>query len=326
MTPLDPAENHRLQEALDRFLYPLSLQDVDTMAKVVAEEPLVVHTWKESSKNTPLRLATLWSYPIAARFLLEHGVDVNAPGEAGRTPLHEATRGHRLEMISLLLEYGADVESRDESRRTPLHWVNESSGREALTCLRLLLKHGADPNAADGDGQRPLHHVKGEVRPAIALLNAGADPCGRDRSGRTPLHEAAHWFTPLSALLLRRGADPNARDADGQSPLYDAVWNWGVHAEDVQRLLDAGADPNLRDFRLQTPLHMAAARHCIEGARVLVAAGAALDACDDEGRKPLYRAQRGPYVVDDCDYVPGSREFKIGRAEMVNYLKSLGAR
>jgi hypothetical protein len=77
------------------------------------------------------------------------------------------------------------------------------------------------------------------------------------------------------------------RVAVDSSELFDAVTN-----DDPDRLTEllSTLPPDPRDDTGATPLHWAALRGCLECARVLVAAGAEVDARDEKGRTPLYMA------------------------------------
>ncbi len=90
-------------------------------------------------------------------------------------------------------------------------------------------------------------------------------------TGETPLHaalsKANRWkYTPLVKLLLAHGADPNRATIPGQ---------------------ETGSF--MRDCRTkgETPLHRAAAFGNEEDIRLLIAAGAKLDALDAHGDSPL---------------------------------------
>lgn len=119
------------------------------------------------------------------------------------------------------------------------------------------------------------------------------------------LDEAAfhgHW--PLCQFLLEHGADPNHALADtGETPLHAALCKANRPAYDdvVRVLLAAGANPNLatrpgvetgafmRDARTkgETPLHRAAAFGSETAIRLLLDAGARVDALDAHGDSPL---------------------------------------
>jgi cytohesin len=55
-----------------------------------------------------------------ARFLVEHGADVNAPGEFGWTPLHAAAYQGLDDAIAFLVSKGAKLDTKDRFGQTPL--------------------------------------------------------------------------------------------------------------------------------------------------------------------------------------------------------------
>jgi hypothetical protein len=152
----------------------------------------------EQTGSTPLYLAMLTHHGLAqckdgkqhdlcletAKFLINHGADVNKAGTVG-TPLHAAAKRGYVDAIQMLLKAGADVDARDAAGNTPLHVAGTFEARDAL------VKAGADVNAANAAGSTPLHVAAGQ--------EAYEDVC----------------------LLLANGAEPNTRSNRGASP---AVW------------------------------------------------------------------------------------------------------
>jgi hypothetical protein len=73
------------------------------------------------------------------RLLIELGFDVNAFGDRGGAPLHEAAARGDLDLIGLLLEHGADPRLRDPTYdATPAGWAEEFGHAEAERHLRAL--------------------------------------------------------------------------------------------------------------------------------------------------------------------------------------------
>jgi ankyrin repeat protein len=77
----------------------------------------------------------------AFRLLLEHGADINAQNQAGRTPLHRASFNGAVEVVRLLLEHGADVEVKDKYGKTALQ-LAAREGRDEV--VKLLRERGAE--------------------------------------------------------------------------------------------------------------------------------------------------------------------------------------
>ena len=55
--------------------------------------------------------------------LIEHGADVNAVNNFGRTPLYHAIGSKNLRFVQILCENGADISNRDIDASTPLDWA-----------------------------------------------------------------------------------------------------------------------------------------------------------------------------------------------------------
>jgi ankyrin repeat protein len=178
----------------------------------------------------------------------------------GDTPLIEAVRNCRPQIVGVILAHGGDVHERNNTGLTPL-MVAALSGCDKV--IPLLIKKGAIPNEHDRtEGLTPLHLAGGCPACIPILLSSGADPLARTNSGELPVHFAASAQEPASLkLLLQAGSSPNARDALGRTPLMNAVMPvvWRNTAKAcVSLLLRHGADARLSDRFGKTVLHYVA--------------------------------------------------------------------
>ena len=260
--------------------------------------------------RTPLHLAGLlarnWTIEIVqatTAALLEAGANPNARDDQRATPLHNAASvGNSLTMTAVLLEAGANPNLRMSPANvaggwTPLRaWVSVGQDPDILAAL---LEAGTDIETRDDDGNSLLHLAAERDKPATvaALLEAGANLGARDPSGRTPLHAAAASTAVGSrlasgaaiAVLLEAGADPNARDDAGYTALQLAP---GGSTGLITALMEAHAggivhDPNAHDAFGYSALHAAARANSPRLIAALVAAGADVDALDNDGYTPL---------------------------------------
>jgi ankyrin repeat protein len=77
------------------------------------------------------------------RVLLEHGANIGAKSNEGRTPLHFAVVnqvGPRIEVVRVLLEHGANVGAEDNEGSTAFQ-IASTNGYGKI--MELLSEHGA---------------------------------------------------------------------------------------------------------------------------------------------------------------------------------------
>jgi len=81
---------------------------------------------QDEQERTPLYQLSEGIYlkdPRVIHLLLDCGAQVNSRATDGSTPLHRATRWGAIHVVCMLLEHGADVEAKDDLGRTPLRCI-----------------------------------------------------------------------------------------------------------------------------------------------------------------------------------------------------------
>jgi quinoprotein dehydrogenase-associated probable ABC transporter substrate-binding protein len=173
--------------------------------------------------------------------------------------------------------------------------VNNAIVADDVDRVRYLLAHGAHANSRDGDGYTPLISAirSGVVGVARYLVEHEADANLTDRSGWTPLMWATWGDNPaLVSMLLAHGAKLDATDSDGLTPLGIAAQNGKVKATRV--LLDAGADVNAPVAKGgYTPLMLASISGSNELAAALIEHGAKVNTANPGGLTALMIAAAG---------------------------------
>ncbi|WP_258314862.1 ankyrin repeat domain-containing protein [Streptomyces sp. Act143] len=102
--------------------------------------------------------------------LAEHGADVNARNDDGRSALHEAAQYGHIRVVDVLLGSGAEVDSVDRWGHTPLMIAAVFGG---AAVLRRLVMAGADPKVKDRLGNNALTYAtKNNNQDGIDYLSA----------------------------------------------------------------------------------------------------------------------------------------------------------
>ncbi len=232
------------------------------------------------------------------RALLLAGANPNLPPSStvSSSPLHNAVRTGRGELVKLLLDHGAIVDEPERSSGTTPWLVAVSIGNiEACELLRLK---GADTTRKDNQQRSVLHYAAQSG--AKKLLEAGLnDPAfaGQvntpDTSGSTPLHFAARFQkADCIRILLAAGANSLAYDGMGQTPLHIVATSYSDAMFMIfDQELGKKANWNIQSrTEKETPLHIAAKRGSQSIVQRLLKIDANVTLQDRNGFTPLMTA------------------------------------
>ena len=168
-----------------------------------------------------------------------------------------AVSRNQVEMVEAFLKHGADPNFSTTPDSTPLGVAAFSGSNEIVD---LLLKAGADLQAVDSGGQTVLSTAcmsPGNNKTVALLLAAGANPKKADNSGATPLHFCAMFGdAEILNTLLDAGVDVNAVDDSGLTPLMYSTAEGDDDIDKLKLLIKAGADLDARDERGRSALDM----------------------------------------------------------------------
>jgi ankyrin repeat protein len=231
--------------------------------------------WRPPGEFTALQLAAREGCAGCARELAKGGAELDTASPDGITALLFAILNARFDTAKVLIEAGADVNIADKWGRAPLYSA---------------IDYNTTPRGGRPD--RPSPDVTTPLQIAAMLLDRGAQIdfqlkafppyrlLGPDRggdslltTGSTPLLRAAKACdVPAAKLLLERGAKVDLANSLQLTPLLVVAGsNWAI------------TDTRGR-FRNE--------QHCIEMARMLLDAGADINAVNNNGQSSLHAAAR----------------------------------
>ncbi|XP_072765725.1 transient receptor potential cation channel subfamily A member 1 homolog [Anoplolepis gracilipes] len=171
----------------------------------------------------------------------------------GRTPLHQAVKNNRADVVRVLVEHGADVNAKDERLITPLLLAGSAVNRDDLKemtkfveIVKILAAAKVFVNIIHPDtGTTALHHAAmlGSAEATKILLSNGAWPMYKCKSsGSTPLHIVASTGSTETLMVLLEAMLPHnidTRDQINRTALHRASYRG--HRQCVRALLEHGA-------------------------------------------------------------------------------------
>lgn len=153
-------------------------------------------SFADYDKRTPLHLACAEGHPDIVELLLINAADPMFKDRFGSTPMDEAVKNDRMELLPILQRYGGCLPAHmlneeDVEFRYGMDLINYAS-RGKLNRVLYLIEHGADVCFVDYDKRTALHLccAEGHTDVVAALLKAGADADSKDRWGVSSLDEA----------------------------------------------------------------------------------------------------------------------------------------
>ncbi|MBU1108054.1 MAG: ankyrin repeat domain-containing protein [Candidatus Riflebacteria bacterium] len=203
--------------------------------------------------------------------------------------LHNAIAANELKTLSALLNQKRLLSEIDTTGLTPLLLAINIDNNAAAV---ILLKAGADPLQTDTRGNSPLHlAAQRNNREILQLLlerSTNVDPV--NQLGQTPLHVAIETLNPqIAGMLINAGASLNRKDSSGNNLLHMVCQRANPQYEKIlEAMLKRISDVNQRNFDSMTPLHIAAIHGSTTMLKLLVQAGARIDARIPDGSSAIF--------------------------------------
>lgn len=203
---------------------------------------------------TLLHLAAGNDKPKAMKALLDAGANIHACDEDNHSVLRAALRAKSLECVELAVQAGADPYNRSYCEKDN-HETTDSA--YSITCdwdIALAVGRVSDAFFVNQIvSGKQYEDVKGlELR--FSLGDVPADTL--DRFGKSALiYACENGYAESARVLFQHNADPNFTDRDGNLPIH--VLANAKNPAMVKLLVDAGARLNARDRRGDTALEIA---------------------------------------------------------------------
>jgi ankyrin repeat protein len=216
------------------------------------------------------------------------------------TPLHSAAKYGQLAIVKLLVERGAEVYSNPVATYPP---VVVAAWHKHPPVVDYFLSEIPDKARGTNGLGVTIHLAARQSWTGIVRKHLEIDPLSvhqRGLIGDTPLHWPAHnGFVEIVEMLLDAGADVEADEIGwiGGKPIH---WACEHKPATTKLLIERGAKVNSRNVLPtsscfgRTPLHHNAAQRddCGEATELLLAAGAEIDAADNDGKTALQIAEK----------------------------------
>ena len=207
------------------------------------------------------------------------------------TLLHEIVCGiSGLDLDSALRTRLADIDRLDCKGKSPLEYAVLFGN---ITAVQTLLRRGANPMVSNGAPVYEAFRLESAktVEMTELLLHSGATVNGRVgcETAKVWMRETCSfgypWVLALDKLLIEHGMDVNQQSYCGETMLMRlcAFWSHRMSVDRIEQLISYGANLELRNDWGATALYLAVANENIKPLKVLIQAGARLDAISDQG-------------------------------------------
>ncbi|KAJ7453133.1 ankyrin repeat-containing domain protein [Mycena latifolia] len=239
-------------------------------------------------KGNPLSIASSQGHNGIVRLLIEHAADVNAQCEQYGSALQAASSEGHTEIVSLLLERGADVNAQGPYGNA----LQAASWAGHKDIVGLLTKHSKADINAQGPYGTALQAASwaGHVAIVGQLLEHGADVGGEGPNGSALRAASFRGSEEVVRLLIEHGTDINAHSQHG-SALQTA--SFARRQDNVRMLIAHGADVNAPG-PYGSALRAASWAGYEEIVRILIKHGADVNAQGPDG-SALQAASSGGY-------------------------------
>jgi ankyrin repeat protein len=245
-----------------------------------------------------LQVLESWKYPT----------DLNVHVEGADPPLIVATETGQIEEVKRLLRQ-ACADPNAESKEFGYRAIELAGRKGSLEIVEQLVDAGADLKAKGHDPSIVYSAAIGGNAEVVRLLLSRGAPC----CGSSLISAAQEGYVEIVKILLESGANPNGLSGGRTAFFYTLVGSMhaGKHTDKeavLRTLIQAGANVNLPNFDDETPLLTAVETQETSSVKLLLAAGAKIDARGRGGRSvwDIVTARSGSNDHEIAAFLAGS--------------------